>query len=259
MSENTAAVKKNINVNDTEDTIDLIELAGVIWSYIWYVIIGFIIGAVLFFSVTKFLMTPQYTAQSTIYVFSKTTSITSLADINLGSTLTEDFRIIGTTRDVVEGVIDELKLDTTYETLVKKISVTNPNNAHLLRITVTDEDPVLAANISNALSDQLRERIADIMNTDKPSVVQRAVTPTQKSSPNTKRNTMIGAIIGALVVIVWVVVRYLLDDTIKTDEDVKEYLQLDTIAAFPYIKAREEEKTKNKKSKAHKSSGKTKK
>ena len=97
------------------------------------------------------------------------------------------------------------------------------------------------------------------MNTDKPSVVQKAVVPKTKSSPNTTRNTEIGAIIGALVVIIWVVVRYLLDDTIKTDEDVKKYLQLDTIAAFPYVKSREEDKTKSKKSKKHKSSGKSKK
>ena len=183
-------------------------------------------------------------------MFSKTTSITQLADINLGSTLTEDFKIIGGTRDVVESVINELHLDTTYEELSKRISIVNPSNSHLLRISVTDEDPIRSANISNVLSEHLRERIADIMSTDKPSVVQRAVVPVKKSSPNTTRNTEIGALAGALLVVAWVVIRYMLDDTIKTDEDVTKYLQLDTLAAFPYIKA-QDESSKDKKTKAN--------
>ena len=251
MEANTATVQANKNrANDYDDqTIDLLELARVIWGHIWYVVIGFVIGAALLFSITKFLITPQYKAQSIIYVFSKTTSITSLADINLGSTLAEDFKIIGTTRDVVEAVINELHLDTTYEELVKKISIVNPNNSHLLQITVTDVDPIQSANISNVLSEHLRERIADVMNTDKPSVVQRAVVPVKKSSPNTTRNTEIGALAGALLVIAWVVIRYMLDDTIKTDEDVTKYLQLDTLAAFPFIRT-EEAKGKNKKTSA---------
>ena len=251
MEPNTVTGQQNKNrANDYDDqTIDLVELARVIWGHIWYVVIGFVIGAALLFSVTKFLITPLYKAESIIYVFSKTTSITQLADINLGSTLTEEFKIIGGTRDVVESVINELHLDTTYEELSKRISIVNPSNSHLLRISVTDEDPIRSANISNVLSEHLRERIADIMSTDKPSVVQRAVVPVKKSSLNTTRNTEIGALAGALLVVAWVVIRYMLDDTIKTDEDVTKYLQLDTLAAFPYIKA-QDESSKDKKTKS---------
>jgi len=221
---------------DEESTIDLLELARVIWGRIWFVVLGFVLGAVMAFSVTKLFITPQYEATATIYIFSKTTSITSLADLQLGSQLAEDFKIIATTRDVVESVITELNLDTNYESLVGRITVTNPNNSHMLRITVRNEDPDTAASISNALSEKLREQIADIMNTDKPSTVQRAVVPTQKSSPNTMRNTELGALIGALLVVAILVIRYLLDDTIKTDDDVRRYLGLDTLAEFPFIK-----------------------
>ena len=226
--------------------IDLIELATVIWHRIWLVILGLVLGAVLFYEGTKLLITPQYEATSTIYIFSKTTSITSLADLQLGSQLAEDFEIIATTRDVVERVIKDLELDTTYEEIIKQITVTNPQSSHMLKITVKDPDPKTAADISNALSDELREQIADIMNTDKPSTVQRAVVPTKQASPNVLKNTVIGAALGVVIVAGILIVRHLMDDTIKTSDDVRKYLNVDTLAEVPYVKsqARPAEKKK---------------
>ena len=234
--EQTSVTNNTLTFNNKDDEIDLLELASVLWNKILFILIGFAIGAIIAFGITKFLITPLFKAQSTIYVFTKSTSITSMADINIGSALTVDFKYVGTTRDVIEAAIDELGLNTTYEDLVKKIAITNPSNSRLLEITVTDPDPVAAANISNTVADCLRERIADVMDTDKPSMVQRAVVPTKKSSPSTTRNTAIGALIGALLVAAVVIIRHLMDDTIKDEDDVQNYLQLHTLAAFPYIK-----------------------
>ncbi|MBR3304723.1 MAG: polysaccharide export protein [Christensenellaceae bacterium] len=219
-----------------EDSIDLLELARVLWGRALFIILGMIVGAAAVFAVMKFLITPEYEATSTIYIFSKTTSITSLADLQIGSQLTEDFQIIATTREVVESVIAEHSLDETYETLSKKISVNNPNASHMLSITVTDTDPGKAAAVSNAISDKLRDQIADIMNTDRPSVVERAVIPKKQSSPNVKRNTVIGALAGAVLVAGFIIIRYLMDDTVKSSDDVEKYLGLDTLAELPYIR-----------------------
>ena len=245
----------NNTFNEEETEIDLIEIIKVLWSKALLIILGVIVCGGAAFGISKFLITPQYTAKSTIYVFTKTTSITSLADINLGSALAVDFTYIGKTRDVIESVIDELRLDTTYEQLSKSINIVNPDRSHLLEISVTDVDPVAAANISNSLSDHLREAIADVMTTDKPSIVQRAVIPQQKSSPNNTKNAIIGALIGFVLVAGVVIVRHLMDDTIKTDEDVEKYLHINTLASFPYIKIREE-KDKKKASSKHKAKAK---
>ena len=225
---------------DDEQEIDLLELAGVIWKKIWIVAIGFIVGAILTFVVTKFFITPQYKATSSIYIFSKSTSITSLTDIQIGSNLTADFRYIAVQRDVIESVIDELSLDTTFEQLSSSISVTNPSSTHILEISAVNPSPVVAANIANSLSDRVRDSIADIMSTDRPSVIQRAVVPTKKYSPSTTKNTMIGALVGAILMIGIITVQFLTDDTIKTDEDVRKYLQLDTLAQIPYVKGMDE-------------------
>ena len=222
--------------NTDEQEIDLLELARVIWKKIWLVAIGFIVCAVLTFVVTKFFITPQYKATSSIYIFSKSTSITSLTDIQIGSNLTSDFRYIAIQRDVIESVSEELGLDLTFEQLSSAVSVTNPSGTHILEISATNPSNVVAANIANSLADKVRDSIADIMNTDRPSVIQRAVVPDKKFSPSTTKNTMIGALVGAIIMIALITVKYLLDDTIKTDEDVRKYLQLDTLAQIPYVK-----------------------
>ena len=95
----------HLNANNNDGEIDLLELAGVLWNKILFIMIGFIVGAMIAFGITKFLITPLYKAQSTIYVFTKSTSITSMADINIGSALTVDFKYVGTTRDVIEAAI----------------------------------------------------------------------------------------------------------------------------------------------------------
>lgn len=221
---------------DEEITIDLLELARVVWKNIWVVIVAVVVGAVLSFLITKIFITPKYQATSTIYILSKSTSITSLADLQIGSQLAGDFEIIATTRELLEKVSQDNNLNMTYEQLKREVKVTNPTNSHMLRIAVTDPDPQLAALISNALADELREEIAEIMNTDRPSTVERAVVPTRKYSPSTTRNVAIGAIVLAILAILFIAIRYLSDDTIKDDEDVKKYLELDTLAQFPLIK-----------------------
>ena len=235
---------KNIAVNqqirDDEQEIDLLELARVIWKKIWIVALGFILGAVLAFGITKFFITPQYKATSSIFIFSKDMNLGNLASIQIQNNLTGDYQYISMQRNTLEDVIAELGLDMTYEQLQGSVAITNPSNTHVLEISATNPNPVVAANISNSLADRVRDSIADIMNTDRPSVVQRAVVPTKKASPSTMKNTMIGALAAAVVIIGIITVQYLLDDTIKTEEDVRKYLQLDTLAQIPYVKGIEE-------------------
>ena len=223
-------------VRNDEVEIDLLELATVVWNKIWLVVIGLLVGAGAAFALVSYAMTPKYKATATIYIFSKTTSITSLADLQIGSQLTEDFQIIAKTRDVVEKVIYELNLNTSYEALVGRITVTNPASSHMLQVTVEDTDPEQAAKISNALSDKLRDQIAEIMNTDRPSMVQRALPPKAPSSPSVRRDTVIGGMLGAMLVIAILVIRHISDDTIKISDDVHKYLNLDVLAEFPVIR-----------------------
>lgn len=223
-------------LQNDEMEIDLLELFYVLMNKLWIIILCGVVGAVVAFSGTKLLITPQYTASSMIYILSETTSITSLADIQLGASLAEDFIVIGKSRPVIERVIRQLDLETNYEELASTISIVNKTDTHILTISVTNPDPELAADISNTLAENIKEQIADIMGTEEPNTVEEAVVPTKPSSPSTMKNTLIGGALGVLLVSAVIILLHLLDDTIKNEEDVKKYLGLNTLAAIPLEK-----------------------
>lgn len=220
-----------------EEEIDLMEVMRVLLGRAWLILLAFVLGALLAGIGTKLFITPRYTASSTIYVFSKSSSNTSAANIQLSNQLTTDFQIIATTRETINQVIDELGLEPSYyKQLVGSISVTNPEDSHMLTIRVQDPDPQRAAQVANALADVLREQIADVMNTDKPSTVSRAVVPESPSSPSMKRNVVLGGLALAALVVAVVLIRYFADDTISTEEDIRRYLNLTVLASVPFEK-----------------------
>lgn len=226
--------------NKDEIEIDLLELAQVLWRKAWLIILCFIIGAGAAGGVTKFFIVPQYSASSIIYVMSKTTNISSL-NLSLNAQLTSDFLILSKTRPVIERVRKELDFEISYDDLLDSVVVTNPNETQLLEFTATNADPVRARDIANAMSEAVSYRIAEVMDTDKPNIAEEAVTPEYPSSPHLWKNTVLGGILAAFFVIGILVVRYLMDDTIKDEDDVEKYLGLNTLAAFP-----EERKKKRK-------------
>ena len=221
---------------DDEMEIDLLELFQVLLQKAWAIILCMVIGSGLALGGTKMLLTPKYSASSQIYILTKTTSVTSLADIQMGAQLTVDFEVLAKSRPVVEEVIDELNLDYTYEELVGMITTLNPSDTRILKMTVENEDPNLAKEIANAMAEVTAERVAYIMNTDKPKIVEEAVTPEKPSSPSTVKNTALGGILGAVLAMGIIVIIYLMNDTIQTEEDVRKYLDLNTLAALPLEK-----------------------
>lgn len=198
----------------------------------------FVIGAVLFGGYTKMMVTPQYTATSMIYILGRTTSISSVAELQLSSALTADFTIMAKSRAVINGVIKEMDLNMTYDQLKNSVNITNPSDSHILQIEVTNPDPKLAKDISNTMANAVAENIASVMATDKPSIAEKAVTPGAPSSPNLMKNIAMGGIVGAALAVGLIVLGYMMDDTIKTEEDVRKYLQINTLASVSLEKKR---------------------
>lgn len=108
----------------------------------------------------------------------------------LGSQLSVDFQIVATTGEIVDKVIEKLNLDTTYESMLNRVEVTNPKGSHILQIVVRDPNPYNAADISNAFANELRYRIADAYNCSNHRIGQsarRADFQTEKNRPSGKR------------------------------------------------------------------------
>ena len=235
---------KTINMNDDEVEIDLLQLFRALKKRIlWIVGAGVIMGGA-FGLFRKFAITPQYTSTSMVYILSKETTLTSLADLQIGSQLTQDYKIIVTSRPVISEVIDKLKLDISYENMVSKITINNPNDTRILSITAQDPDPVMAKDIADSVAKTSSEYIGDIMEMVPPKVIEEGTVSDKKASPSNGKNAMIGAMLGIVLVCGLTVVEELLNDTIQTEEDVEKYMGLTVLASVP-LREGEAEENKN--------------
>jgi capsular polysaccharide biosynthesis protein len=222
------------NMND-EIEIDLLEIVRLIRARIGIILLTGVLTAAAAGLISNFLLTPIYTSTSKLYIVNKSTSITSLAlqDLQLGAQLTQDYMVLVKSRPVVTQVIDNLELDMSYEEMLSVISISNPTNTRILEITAEYPDPFLAKRIVDDFATVSASRIAKIMDTSEPTVVEEGYMQPNPSSPNTKRNVVIGGILGLFLAGGIVVVLFLLDDTIKDSEDIEKYLGLNTLGLIP--------------------------
>jgi capsular polysaccharide biosynthesis protein len=146
-----------------QDTIDLLELFYVLKKKILLILMAALIGGCVAGVYTQFFMTPVYSSMSSILVLSKETTLTSLADLQLGASLTSDYTVLIKSTPVLEQVIENLNLDTTVEELKNQISINNPTDTRILEITVQDTDAGMAKKvvdeIANVSSDYIGDKI----------------------------------------------------------------------------------------------------
>ncbi len=238
------------NANE-EIEIDLLDLFYLIRSRLWIIILSAIILASSVGLVSSFLITPLYTSTTKLYILTKSTSITSLADIQMGTQLTQDYMVLIKSRPVVTKVIENLELDMTYEQLVDIISVSNPSNTRILAIQAEYPDAYVAKQIVDEFAAVSVNQIAKIMDTEEPSIVEEGYKSPNPSSPNTVKNAIIGGLLGAILSAGIIIVLHLMNDTIKTSEDIEKYLGISTLGLIPIeahgIKQADLDKKKRKK------------
>ena len=233
--------EKNLRDND-EMEIDLLQLFYALKKKIWFILAAMIIGGGLAGAYSKFLITPQYSSTSMMYILSKETTLTSLADLQIGSQLTEDYKVIVNSRPVLGEVIDSLALDMSYEQLLAKVSIGNPTDTRILTVTVTDPDPYRAKAIVDCVAETASDYIGEIMEMIPPKIIENGTVATRKTRPSNGKNAVLGALAGMVLVCGVIVIQVIMNDTVRTEEDVERYLGLSVLASVPLREG--EERTK---------------
>ncbi|MCD7715092.1 MAG: Wzz/FepE/Etk N-terminal domain-containing protein [Lachnospiraceae bacterium] len=244
-------METEVQKND-EITIDLGEIFLFILGKIGYVILATVLCAVISFIITYWFITPQYTSTAKIYVLNRQSneSVTS-SDITSSTYLTEDYIEMIQSRTVIESVIEDLDLDLTYNQLLNVVTVSAQSDTRVIAISVTDPDPGMARDITDAICQASVSHIKQIMELESVNIVDEANTPTEKSSPSITKNVMMAALLGLVASIGILVVIFILDDKVKTAEDVERYLGISVLGTMPLDETlvREKKKIKSKKNK----------
>ena len=224
-------------LENDEVEIDLREVFMVLLSHLFLIVLGGLLAALIGFSVSKFLISPTYESTTKIYILNKQDNATvTYSDVQLGTQLTKDYKELVQSRYVLEQVIQKLELgDLTYETLLKKVDVTTPTDTRILAITVVDTNPMLAMEIANEIRETAAVHIKNVMDIQAVNIVETANLPIQKAGPSVMKWTLSGGLLGIIFLSGFYLIRFFLNDTIRTSDDIEKYLGLSTLAIIPLV------------------------
>lgn len=232
---------------EQEAEIDLIDLAWALLDKIHYIVLCFLIGAVIMNAYSYFLVRPTYKSTAKMYVVSASkNSVVDLDALNIGTSLTADYEQLMLSYPVLEQVINKLNLDMDSDTLAKMITLENPTDTRILNINVVSTDLKSARDIANTLMEVSVDYLPKTMSTNAPNVAQKAKLADHKDGPSYTKYTMIGALAGAFLYCMYLVVKYLMDDTIHTADDMEKYFDIVPLAVIPDVSELASEKQQKK-------------
>lgn len=219
-----------------EIEFDLLQMARYVVKKWWVIMLaGLIFGIGGYFG-SKLLITPQYTASCQVYIYQKNENqqvTMGVNDLTIATQLCNDCEIIIKGQSVTKEVINNLNLKMSAAALSSRIKVTSEANTRILQMEYTDTNPKRAAAVLNEICDVAAVKIQEIMTVDAVKTIYEAEVPTSPSSDGPGKYAVIAAAVGAVLVVCVLIVLFLLDDTIRNEEDVTRYLGLSTLSAIP--------------------------
>ena len=221
-------------VDDSEKEIDLIDLAFALLDKLHNIVLFFLLGAVLLNAYSYFTMEPTYQSTSKLYIVSASSdSVVNLQDLNLGSSLTSDYEELILSYPVLDKVADKLGIEENSDYLASMISLSNPANTRILKITTTSTDPQFAKELANTVAEVAIDYLPSTMKTMQPTIAQEAKLALGRSGPSYTKYTVIGALLGAILYCAFVIATYMMDNTIHNSDDLEKYFGIVPLTSIP--------------------------
>ncbi|HFU4214505.1 TPA: YveK family protein [Streptococcus suis] len=214
--------------------IDVLSLLRTIWRKKFLILLTAILTTGLAFAYSAFLVTPQYDSTTRLYVVNQSgdngAGITN-QDLQAGSFLVKDYKEIILSQDVLKNVTTTLGIT---DDIKEKITVNIPVDTRILSISVRDSDPNQAATIANTLRDEAAKKIIEVTKVSDVTTLEAALPAENPSTPQTKRNLVLGFIVGAFLATALVLVLEVLDDRVKRPQDIEEGLGMTLLGVVPH-------------------------
>lgn len=218
--------------------IDVFHLLKILWKRKILVALVAIVAGALAFAYSAFIVKPEFTSTTRIYVVNRNQGdkpgLTN-QDLQAGSYLVKDYREIILSQDVLEKVTSNLKLDLSPKDLANKVKVTVPVDTRIVSISVNDRVPEEASRIANSLREVAAEKIISITRVSDVTTLEEARPAIAPSSPNIRRNTIIGLLGGTVFTVIAVLIVELVDTRVKRPEDIEDVMQIALLGVVPNL------------------------
>lgn len=233
----TNQTTQNVAMVDAEeyDTIDLLEVLGIVRQHILVVILVTVLAAAAGFGVSRFLMVPQYEASALMIVNTRqdvTANVTS-DQINSATKLVATYSIIIKSDTVLQQVINNLGLSLTYQELQDRVTVSAVDDTQVMQITVRSDNPEWARQVCEQITQISPDVILESVEAGSVKLISQAATNPDPVSPNVMLNTAVAGLLGLVLTLGVIILREMLDNKIKSEDDVRKYLELPVIGVIP--------------------------
>lgn len=219
-----------------EETIDLSELFRAVLKYFKSIIVLCILFGVVGFFGTKLLIDPTYTASTSIYL---TPQISESGSLDYNSQMANSKLVTNAVNLLTQNnIMSEVAKDVGLESAEKVkdvVSVSNESNTEIITISATTTDPKLSKDIANDTVTTFIKTMQKNLNVRNIEVVDKAKLSYVPSGPNVKKNTMIAGLMGLVIGVGYAVLRFLLDNRLRTKEEAEKYLGIPVFCEIPEL------------------------
>lgn len=230
-------MREMLNENRDGFEIDLQKLLLTYLSKWWLIVLCTLVAALGAFYVTSNMITPMYQAKVTVYVNNTASGLQ--VDAVSNANLVTSQRLVSTYINIIESdtVLDKVAeasgMEITAAQIRQVMSAKQVDSTELFDVVITYADPVLAAQLANAVADVAPGEIENFVEGSSTKIIDYAKVPTQPSSPNLRRNCTLGALMGVVAALVYLTLRFLLDVRIKDEEDLVMLVEYPVLGQIP--------------------------
>lgn len=223
---------------EDNNEITLQEIFMILWSKAWIIVLCIILGGMVSFGVTKWIINPEYTSKVTMYVNSnaqKADTVATLNDINASQKLVNTYVEILKSETVLSEVIEETGLDYSTKEIREMMSAAGVNGTEIFEVKIVSKNAEHSALIANTIAKVAPSEIIRVVKAGSVELIDSAVVANEPSAPNVMLNTIIGLMLGGVLSVLVVLVVAMLDTRIKTEEDLEKNYELPVLGAIPDI------------------------
>ncbi len=204
------------------------------------IILGLLLGGISY-GVSSYVLTPKYDSNATMIVSNSTGTDSQnpeqtnvdFGQIQANKALISTYSEIVKSRGIADKVISNLNLDMDYGEFSEKVSIEPVKDTQIISVKVVDTISERAQDIANETANIFKDSIGDIMKVDNVQILDGATLPEKPSSPNIKKNTAIGVVLGLILGAMISIIKELADTTIKSQDDINKYFDLPVIGIIP--------------------------
>lgn len=222
------------------EELDLKKLVGIFWNKRLHIIVITLVAVIIGAIYSFYFITPKYQSYTTLVLVkatqdeeTNTKTITS-SDVGLAQSLIGTYSELVKCKSILRPTINNLQINESEESLMKKITVTEVDNTEMLKIIVKDEDPVNAMKIANELTRVFAEKVSE-MYVDNVYIMDQAEESITPCNINHSKDILIFFVIGLVLSAAYVLIANMFDTTIKDSDDIENSVELTTLVSIPFV------------------------